>query len=493
MNAAGSDDDLYTLNIDLQPIVYHDVAVSCTLSQALSYEADSVKVSGAASSPVSSSVDNENDKNKILWNFGEVNNTNNQDLLIQFKVMVADIASNQDGNVISPGVVSLSWTDSQGTTHTSSSETHSVKVIEPALTLSKNCDLTSAMIGDTVACTINLFHKSDSHADAFDASLTESIPVGLTYVPDSIKITSGPAGDLDDSKAGKLAWNFEDIDQSCSEDHNIILSYKATVDKKVKTGSILTTTSALTWSSAPVDSLERRSYSEAAQNTITIISKPPAFNLTMADYPTTVSPGGTLTYTISYKNRGGDATGPAIQASYDANTAFVSADPAPDAGTTDRWTLGEDGLLFTNASGSIKITLQVKNDLADGTILAGHATLSCDQGAGAAGASAQDSVFTKVLASTPSLLIEKTASDEVIRPGGTLDYEITFENIGTEDATNVSVTDVVDANLLFDPESCNPKPSLLWQEEDGTHLFWNSTALSADLGSAGKLEPGNSG
>lgn len=483
MIAAASDDNLYTVNVDLQPMIYRDVAVSCTLSQALSYVVDSVTVSGAPSSIISSSVNNESDKTKITWNFGEVNNTGNQDILIQFKVLVADISSNQDGNVISPGVVSLSWIDSEGITHTSSSETHSVKIIEPALSISKHCDLTTAMSGDTVTCTINIFHSSNSHADAFDASLTESIPAGLTYVPGSMEIASGPAGDKDESKAGELTWHFEGIDQSWSEDNNIILSYKATVDKRAKTGSSLIAASGLTWSSAPADSSERRSYSEAAQSTLTITSRPPAFNLTLADYPSTVSPGGTLTYTISYKNRGGDATGSVIQASYDLNTVFLSADPAPDAGTTDQWTPGEGGLLVANASGSIKITLQVNSSLTDGTILAGRAILSCSQGT-----TAQDSVFTKVLASTPSLLIEKTASDTVIRPGGSLDYEISYKNDGSEDATNVTISDVVDSNLLFDPANSNPKPSQVSQEDDGIHLFWNASALASE-----KLASGQSG
>ena len=52
----------------------------------------------------------------------------------------------------------------------------------------------------------------------------------------------------------------------------------------------------------------------------------------------------------------------------------------------------------------------------------------------------------------------------------------------------MSITDIVDAHLIFVPESCTPEPSRIWSDGDGTHLFWNATALSAE-----SLAPGQGG
>jgi len=64
--------------------------------------------------------------------------------------------------------------------------------------------------------------------------------------------------------------------------------------------------------------------------------------------------------------------------------------------------------------------------------------------------------FIRTINTPQSLLIEKTASAQFIRPGGTLDYNISYQNTGNDQATNVTITDIVDSHLQIDPASCNP-------------------------------------
>ncbi len=73
--------------------------------------------------------------------------------------------------------------------------------------------------------------------------------------------------------------------------------------------------------------------------------------------PNPVAPGGTVTYTINYTNSGGvDLTNLSITENYPKGMTFISADPAPDAGTNNKWTIGT---LSAGSSGQIIIKLKV--------------------------------------------------------------------------------------------------------------------------------------
>jgi uncharacterized repeat protein (TIGR01451 family) len=73
--------------------------------------------------------------------------------------------------------------------------------------------------------------------------------------------------------------------------------------------------------------------------------------------PATVAPGGTLSYTIKYTNSGSKAlTNVIITENYPQGVTFISADPAPDAGTNNKWTRET---LPAGASGQIIIKVKV--------------------------------------------------------------------------------------------------------------------------------------
>ncbi len=73
--------------------------------------------------------------------------------------------------------------------------------------------------------------------------------------------------------------------------------------------------------------------------------------------PATVAPGGTLSYTIKYSNSGTKSlTNVIITENYPEGVTFISADPAPDAGTNNKWTIGT---LPAGASGQIIIKVKV--------------------------------------------------------------------------------------------------------------------------------------
>jgi uncharacterized repeat protein (TIGR01451 family) len=77
----------------------------------------------------------------------------------------------------------------------------------------------------------------------------------------------------------------------------------------------------------------------------------------------TVSLGGTVTYTIEYSNSGGTKlTNVVITENYPAGLTFSSAVPAPDPGTNNTWTIGD---LAPDQSGKITIKMKVPASTSD--------------------------------------------------------------------------------------------------------------------------------
>lgn len=473
-------DGSYDIRIDLPSDIVQDVVVSIALSPGLVFNSESLSVSGASNNPIRNVAfsDDGSLPENIELDFGDVDNSADLDILVQFKAKLANRATNRDGSLLAPSNAVLQWISSNGSIHTLSGHFKPIMVIEPDLKLERSFSPSNGWRGDEISCTLDIFHSPSSHATAYDVDLHETLPPGLSYVPGSIEVVNGPegvAGDLDG-----LSWYFPQVDPSWSGTHMIKLRYKAKISSQVSTEDSLKCLATLDWTSTPGDNPQERNYTKSSESSLMLISDLPEFKINLADNPDPVSPGGKINYIISYRNIGGYSLGTTISIDYDPKLAFISATPSPDAGTDNFWTLGD---LDNNDSGIIMVTLQANSSLADGSILSSSAKISS-----ADGPSAQASASTAVKSTYPSLIIGKSASNQVIRPGGTLDYEISYQNAGNDAATNVTVTDVVDSNLEFDPANSNPKPSKIWQDGDGTHLWWNASSLNSET-----MQPGESG
>lgn len=71
--------------------------------------------------------------------------------------------------------------------------------------------------------------------------------------------------------------------------------------------------------------------------------------------PKSASPGGEITYTITYGNNFLEPLNLLVRESYDPRTVFVSADPMPDAGTNNVWTIRD---LPPGKHGQIKVKMR---------------------------------------------------------------------------------------------------------------------------------------
>ncbi|MHC1631116.1 MAG: hypothetical protein ACXQT4_02300 [Methanotrichaceae archaeon] len=118
--------------------------------------------------------------------------------------------------------------------------------------------------------------------------------------------------------------------------------------------------------------------------------------------PSKVSPGGKITYTITYGNDNLNKTFTNLKVveHYDPRTTFISADPQPDSGTNNVWTIGT---VSPGRYGQIKIVMKARKQNFDadingrvsgsgcvsvrrkfsternGHVITNKATISCDQ------------------------------------------------------------------------------------------------------------------
>lgn len=467
------DDVLFHQNIDLPPEVIRDVTVSDILPVGLIYKSESLNIRGAGSR-VTQAVSDPNDGSeevKITLSLGEVNNTGDQDILISFETVVADVPENKAGAVIPPRSASLCWRDTEGFLHTSSAQSKEVHVIEPDLLMERSMVESNG----TVAVTLSIRHSSQSMAPAFDVDLVDSLPQGMSLCPGSAEILSGPSGGTE-SGPSRLKWHFDLLDSSWTREDGVVLSYMANISREAQEAP--GPRASLVWTSMPGEDPDERAYLLKEEGSLLRRGLFAGLSITMTDAPDPVCAYGTLNYTIRYRNSGQEANDAVVQAIYDGNLSFISASPEPDEGTDDRWTIGD---LPSGDEGVIRVAVRVRQASPSGSGLVSEAEISA--GELNARADAQTTV------SAMGIAIEASCTREVLSPGSFMNYTLCFRNDGQEDATNLTVTDILDDRLLFDEtKDASPPPSEIWKDKRGVLLHWKADALGTEV-----IHPGQSG
>ena len=203
----------------------------------------------------------------------------------------------------------------------------STLVVAPYIVMSKTGPAT-AYQGEQITYTITATNIGTG--SAYNLTVVESYPVGVTYVNSSEVPT-----------LGDNVWVFPDMGPGMSGTLNITVLVGATA-----TGTLLNNVTLDYENDAGV-----AQESLWATATTTIIAPALWLNKTA---PATVNVTDTVVYVITYGNDGdGWASGITITETFPAGMTFVSSEPAPTAGTT--WDIGT---LAPGASGSITVTMQ---------------------------------------------------------------------------------------------------------------------------------------
>jgi len=313
----------------------------------------------------------------------------------------------------------------------------------PTLSVSKKDSGDPVQPGENLTYTIHYSNASDATETATNVVLTE------TYDPNVAFVSAIPSPD-----AGDNQWNIGTL--APGQSGSVLVTVK--VKELLPDGTHLL-------NRASLDSDD----DSAAAKEITLVHSSPKLSVAKKDSADPVKAGENLTYTISYSNASNTAETAAnavLTETYDPDATFVSATPSPDAGTDNRWTLGD---LAPGDFGAVEVTVKVNKPLPDGTHLRNRAYLTSDD----ASAAAQEVTLVQ---SSPGLSVSKADSPDPVKSDRNLVYTISYSNgpDAAETASNVTVTEVYDPNVQF--VSASPAP------DEGNNR-WN----------VGDLAPGESG
>ncbi|WP_433372608.1 putative Ig domain-containing protein [Streptosporangium sp. CA-115845] len=202
-------------------------------------------------------------------------------------------------------------------------------------------------------------------------------------------------------------------------------------------------------SNAPGNNCPVGSSDPLCTSTVTVLT--PALTLSKSADRTTVTPGGTITYTITVANTGqtpytgataaDDLTAVLTDAVYNGDASATSG-TVTLTGSALTWI----GDLAIGASTTITYSVTVNNpDLGDKLI--DNEVSSDTLGSTCPSTGSVPACTALVTVLVPELTIVKTADAVTTTPGGTVGYTITVTNTGQTDYTGVTVTDPLTAVL----------------------------------------------
>lgn len=177
----------------------------------------------------------------------DTDNTTPETITLTYQVVVL----NSGGNVRGIGRNNRAvWAWSGGSVANSASN---VVIVEPLLEVVKTALPNSGDAGDTITFTLTIQHLPASNATAFELSLSDVVPTGLTYVGSTFVHTGGQApSSLDDTAAPTLTASW-DQPAGFPVGTTSQLQFQATLDDDVTPGQTITNDAVLSWTSLPGD------------------------------------------------------------------------------------------------------------------------------------------------------------------------------------------------------------------------------------------------
>jgi len=166
-----------------------------------------------------------------------------------------------------------------------------------------------------------------------------------------------------------------------------------------------------------------------------------------------ITPGGAITYNLTYGNNGTQANNAVITETLPAHTSFSPSNlPGwQQVGATNQYIYQVGNVAGLSSGHQITFTVTVNKPLPAGVnnltnvVEIGH---DGTQGQDFNTINNQDTEVTVVNAA-PNLQINKTDGNISVKPGGLITYTLYYTNAGSQTATQVVISDTIPSNTMF--------------------------------------------
>jgi len=382
--------------------------------------------------------------------------------------------------------------------NTSTSASTTVKIVVPHMEVTKTVDNPTADAGDIVTYTLTIKHASDTGADAFNVTLSDVVPAGVTYVPGSFVYVSGLAPSSQSEAGTTLSAGYDSFPQG----ETSVLSFKATVDDNIAAFQTVINTASIQYTTLPgsrstpispynPNSVERTGNpadpggSANNLNASGSASFTPTPTITKVligtDQPFTtgnsVAIGETAQYGVTITIPEGVSPSAIFSDQLPSGLAIVSLDQlVASSSLTTSLAGGFDSVLpnalVQNMGHLLTLNLgTVTNPVINGaaqTITIDYTTVVLNVSANQSGATLTNDATFRAGAGqvetsapnlnvvTPRLILTKTASPKVADVGGppiTFTLVLSHDVTSTTDAFNVTITDPIPSGLIIVPGS----------------------------------------
>lgn len=442
----------------------------------------------------------------------DVDDGPNEVLTIQYTVKVLNDAANVTAGTILDNSVEYRWDANEDGDNTDSGDDGSitdgdpsdnqVTVLEPVLELTKSSSESSPHLGETITYSLAIENLANANGtDAFDVRVADTLPAGMTLDVSSILVDGVAVGSdanviANSSSGNNLDLVLSQIDYGTT----VVVSYEATITTDIsQVGSNLVNSASSGWSSLDStdandgDEGEERGgdgsgtgdnsdgYSDGDGVGVTLTA--PDLVVSKDDGLTTIDPSSPIVYTITYSNQGThESEGVVLTETLPQGTSF-------DAGSsTAGWAETAPGSgIFTFAVGTLNPTDSGSVAFAittDATFVAGQddiansVTISDDGTNGPdSDPDNNDDDDTTSLEAEPDLAVTKTDAGISTSANGIVVYQLSYANNGSQEATNVVITESAPAGSSYDAANS----SVGWTESppaSGTFIF-NIASLPA--------------
>ncbi|MEJ5345937.1 MAG: isopeptide-forming domain-containing fimbrial protein, partial [Chloroflexus sp.] len=357
----------------------------------------------------------------------------------------------------------LTYTDSASQPRPSVSASDSTQVpAQPNIVLSKTDGSTVTAPGQTLTYTLTF--TNTGVGDAYNITLSDTLPPGVTYQSCSLGSLSGTCSE----SGGVVTFT---LTNPLAAGASASVSITVQVNTTVTGPTTLTNTATLDYTD--VNGNVRPSVSATDQ---TQVPAQPNIVLSKTDGSTVTAPNQTLTYTLTFTNTGaGDAYNITLSDNLPASVTYQSCNLGSLSGTCSESggvvTFTLTNPLAAGDSASVSTTVQVNATVTGPTTLTNTATLNYTDSANQPRPQVSASDSTQVPAQ-PTIVLSKTDGSTVTAPGQTLTYTLTFTNTGVGDAYNITLSDTLPAGVSY--QSCSPACNV-----SGSTVTFNLGTLAA--------------